>query len=111
MPDQQTVTVSLGLGELVDSNVWEVMRRDIQWDGAPGVFDGFGTLSIKVNGHPVMVVTVHEDGQGRVVVGTQPVATDGHPYGMETVIEVERNYGLVPPRPDGSVSKRERWGG
>lgn len=111
MTERQTVTVSLGLGELEDSQTWDVMRKDVQWDGAPGVFDGYGTLAIKINGHPVMIVTVHEDRQGRFVVGTQPCDTQGHPYGMESIVEVERNYQLVTPRPPGSVSKRERWGG
>ncbi len=109
MADRQRVDLEIDAGEMFDSQSWSVPRKDIQWDGAAAIGDQFGRIGIRVNGQLVLTAHLHEDGQGRVVLETQQWR-QGHMSGMANVIELERD-GIVPPRPDGSVSKREKWGG
>ena len=108
-PHRERVDVALGIGELIDSMTWEVKRRDIQWDGAAGVWDGYGHLAVKVNGTTVAALTLQEDRQGRAVLVFEQVRHN-EPSGMATVIELERE-GIVSIRPAGAPSKREKWGG
>jgi hypothetical protein len=103
--DRQTVTVSIDIGELVDSLSWDVLRKVIDSDGAKGVGDGFGVITLRLNGHTSVVLHLHENRDGYVVVDLW----NGHDKRHLATAEVEL-HGHVPPRMGAKAKKERRFG-
>ena len=95
MAERQTVTVSIDAGELAGPSQLHgsTLRRDIDEDGALKIGDGFGVLTIAINGHAAVHLKLHEDRNGYVVLDV----VDGHQQATLGRFEAEL-YGLVPPR-------------
>lgn len=105
MGERQTIEVSVDIGELVDSLSWNVMRKAIDSDGAKGVGDGFGLITLRINKHTAVVLQLHEDQLGYVVVDV----FDGHNRSHLGRVDTEL-YGHVPPRMEAKIRKERRFG-
>lgn len=94
MAERQTITVSIDAGELAGQSQlqWSTLRRDIDEHGALKIGDGFGVLTIAINGHAAAHLKLHEDNLGYVVLDVVHAHT-----GQRVQFDVEL-YGLVPPR-------------
>lgn len=106
MAERQTVTVGIDAGELtgMSSLEWSTLRRDIDEHGALKIGDGFGLVTIAINGHAAVHLQLHEDRNGYVVLD----AVDAHSGSTMGRMEAEL-YGLVPPR-HGSKGRRSGRG-
>lgn len=89
----QTIEVSIDAAELIDSLQWSVPRKEIGRLGARGHIGNDGTLVLRMNGHAVLSLLVHEDARGTVVVDVFK-GTAGDPIAR---VHPE-DSGLVPPR-------------
>lgn len=91
-----SVKVSIDVGEIIDSCTYESRRRDIDIDGARGVFDGFGVATVRVNGWGILLLHLRENKDGSAILEVSGVTTDEKTVTLG-VLDLEAG-GLVPPR-------------
>lgn len=96
----QTIKISIDASELIDSLSWDVPRKDIKPDGVRDSVGSNGVVVLRMNGHPVMSLFIHEDVRGSVVVD----AIAGAMESEATARFYPQDAGFVPPR---SIKLRE----
>lgn len=101
---RQSITVSIGAQELagVETQQWQTMRKEISKDGALGVANHTGCITLDINGHPAVLLWLHEDDEGYVVVDIFDAQNEKHLGRQHAELG-----GLVPPR-TGAKARRER---
>lgn len=103
----QTITVSIGAQELagVALQQWETKRKEITADGALGVANHTGVLTVDINGHAAVLLWLHEDESGYVVIDVFDAQDHKHLGRQHTELG-----GLVPPRTGTKQRKEKRFG-
>lgn len=104
---RQTIVVSIDGQELAGTQtvLGTTMRKEITHEGALGVANNTGIITLMLNGHAAVRLWLHEDRMGHAVVSVIDVPQDKH----LGVVDVEL-YDLVPPRRGAAVRKERRFG-
>lgn len=102
---RQAITVAIDGQELagIHSLQWETKRREITRDGALGVASHTGIITLDLNGKPAVLLWLHEDEQGYVVVDVYDAQNRAHLGRQHAELG-----GLVPPRPGAKEPRKER---
>lgn len=94
---QQTVTVAIDVGEILESRQYKVLRKQIDRGGAPGVFDGTGSATIRVNNAALLLIHLRENDLGHAALEVFGLSPSSAPKAL-AMIDLEV-YGIVPARP------------
>lgn len=104
---KQTIAVTVSGQELAGVEVlqWETKRKEITRSGALGVANHTGQVTLELNGHPAVLLWLHEDESGYVVIDL---------FDAQNQTFLGRQHaelgGLVPPRTEAKVHKEKRFG-
>ena len=104
---RQTIKVSVDGQELAGTQAltWETKRKEITAQGALGVANHTGVVTLDLNGKAAVVLWLHEDESGYVVVDV----FDGHDRHHLGRMYAEL-AGLVPPRTGSKQRRENRFG-
>lgn len=93
---QQTVTVAVDVGEILESRQYKVLRKLIDRGGAPGVFDGTGSVTIRVNNVGLLLIHLRENELGHAALEVFGLSAKNVPKPLAMIdLEVQ---GIVPAR-------------
>lgn len=104
---RQAITVAIDGQELagVHSLQWETKRREITPNGALGVANHTGIVTLELNGKPAVLLWLHEDESGYVVIDCFDAQNQQHLGRQHAELG-----GLVPPRTESKQRKERRFG-
>jgi hypothetical protein len=104
---RQSITVSIGAQELagIALQQWETKRKEITKEGALGVANHTGCITLDVNGTPAVLLWLHEDELGYVVIDVFDAQNRQHLGRQQTELG-----GLVPPRTESKQKRERRFG-
>lgn len=104
---RQTITVAIDGQELAGTHAleWKTMRKEITAQGALGVANHTGVITLDLNGKAAVVLWLHEDESGYVVVDMFDGQNRQHLGRMHAELG-----GLVPPRTAGKQRRENRFG-
>lgn len=92
----QTVTIGIDLGEITGPQTYSVYRKDIDRGGAPGIFDGYGSATVSVNGRSLLLIHLREDADGHATLEVSGLSPKSVPK-VIAAIDLEAND-IVPAR-------------
>lgn len=92
----QTVRIGIDVGEILENREYTAFRKDIDRGGTPGVFDGQGSATIRVNGQAVILIHLRENEEGHASLEVSGLSPKGLPQ-LLSALDLEK-INLAPAR-------------